>query len=877
MKILCLSLLCLLISCSSAIAESWRDVSQQAVLKNEAIEAKFQAGQLCELKDRKTEKTLMSIDPADLPAKLLLFGDSGIDLDQCKLSQEVAKDSITSIFRGADGLQWKLQWLIESGSGDLILRMSARATEPVEQFYINFTGCDIAAYNLVMVSNYGHGVINKAPWTSRDGGQFRDLHPPGRSVHPLVALFQGETSGWFMEGREEKVGPANMRLYGMGKKADVTMVRAFPAKTTTPKMFEIRIRTYGKFWQDAVDPYIDWLEKGVGLVPIDRKPQKWVKNIRSQAYVPVGDFENLEALAKRLDPAKTLLGRMGGYRPYSWDRNFPNYTPSSQAVKWFKRARELGFHVGAHVNKGGLDPCYPKLVERFRKGLQEIWIDAEGKETWAGPGPPHAGRVTVDTKDGKKTYSGVKPSVLYSSNANKDWRDYLIEQIRPLVEAGVDMIYLDESMCTTGNFFMDGITGIQGIMALEKEILQAYPHVVIETEGINPMCARWSSFALTTEKLGHPLGGYIYSRFAKIVPEGGYYSPTDNELMDQFQSFGFLWPGASSEESWLQIAEAFQKFEFAPDSRLPLKSYQLFGYRGDNNVKAFYEKHQNKRGLVVYVPGKDPQWFGTRVTGVRSWPGPGALRDWALYDAGTLLGLDPVQTYVFDKAATLSPGTFHITSVPDDFTLYASMDRRIRHQDVGKNGSYYKINFTGNGEIKMYVPDDVLVFLDGREVVADPKNNSATVQISATSEKHSVLLAYPKSDTELIGKWSQLPWQAPPKEHAGYVVAQGDGFFNHVAGTAQIIGRFPKAKSIRLQGTWSITGRPGSLGDAVVRINGTEVMRIPPGPEPYEMQSFDVDISTFAGRYALLEFAADGKVHGPSNTNWYAPRIVVEH
>ena len=70
--------------------------------------------------------------------------------------------------------------------------------------------------------------------------------------------------------------------------------------------------------------------------------------------------------------------------------------------------------------------------------------------------------------------------------------------------------------------------------------------------------------------------------------------------------------------------------------------------------------------------------------------------------------------------------------------------------------------------------------------------------------------------------------------------------------------------------------RPMSLGDGVVRMNGREVLRVPPGREPYQMHPFDVDISAFAGQYVLLEFASEGKVHGPSPAGWESPETVIE-
>ncbi|MDP7347250.1 MAG: hypothetical protein QF735_03435, partial [Phycisphaeraceae bacterium] len=350
----------------------------------------------------------------------------------------------------------------------------------------------------------------------------------------------------------------------------------------------------------------------------------------------------------------------------------------------------------------------------------------------------------------------------------------------------------------------------------------------------------------------------------------------DEKTLDEFQSYGFLLPGASTEQSWLHIAEAFQRYDLSPAPRLPRKNHQLSGWQGPVGVTAFYEKHPTRRGLVVYEPGKQPQWFGTRVTGVRTWSGPGALPDWAIYKDDTLLGLDPKQTYVFDESITLGSDRFHVTDIPEDFALYSDMNRRLRAQFIGTGGAFHKITFTGHGEIAMVVPDDVRVFLDGTAVRVNRKMKTARVTIAATADKPSVLLAFGESNVPLAGKWTDLPWQWPPQERAGFVAQQGDGFFQHVGGTAQIIGRFPRAKSIRLRGAWCMGVQPKSIGDAVVRINGNEVLRVLGGQRPLVPQPFDVDVTSFAGRYALLEFVVDKPVHGFSPSNWYAPAIVVE-
>ena len=531
-----------------------------------------------------------------------------------------------------------------------------------------------------------------------------------------------------------------------------------------------------------------------------------------------------------------------------------------------------------------MDPIYPELVERFKRGFLEITRDENGDETWDGPGPVHAGRIAIKTSEGTKTYWGVSPTVVYTTTANKDWRDLLISRIGPAVEAGVDMIYLDESMCPTGKFYLDGMNGIQGIMALERGILDTYTNVVLQTEQINPLNARWSSFALTTLNLGHPLGGYIFHRFVKMVPEGFYYQATTEKAMDQFQSYGFMYPGASTEPSWLEIAEAFQTFDLEPASRLPTHENQLFGYRGLQGVTAYYEKHPTRRGLVVYQPNQEPVWYGSRITGITTWSKEGVLRewipgvdvfsDWLCYDSQTMIALDPKKSYLVDREETLDEDRFHITRIPENFSLHANENWYIYPQYIGPDDSFFKITFAGRGNLDLHVPDNVIVFLNGEPVKVDRKTQSTRVPVDATEESPGILLAFEKREVLLSGPWVDLPWQIA-KQKRKFIHQQGKGFSCHLGGAAQIVGRLPEAQSIHLQGGWNMTGRPHKTGEAVVRLNGKEALRLLPGEAPYPVQEFDVDISELTGQHVLLEFALEEHVSGPSHSHWSNPRFVI--
>ena len=99
---------------------SWRDPQYRTGLKNEALAAEFQSGLLVRLTDRQSGRVLLSIEPAQLPADLPLFGDRRVDLDNFEVQIHASKDSVLSKFTAPDGMQWNIRWTIEPGSGDLI-------------------------------------------------------------------------------------------------------------------------------------------------------------------------------------------------------------------------------------------------------------------------------------------------------------------------------------------------------------------------------------------------------------------------------------------------------------------------------------------------------------------------------------------------------------------------------------------------------------------------------------------------------------------------------------------------------------------------------------------------------------------------------------
>jgi len=897
------------------IDATWRDSLWQTTLSNEAIEATFQAGIPIQIDDRAKGETLLSIDPAELPSILNLFGSSGVDLDTCAVSHEVYDDRIRVHWEAEDGTQVTLDWSLDTEKGDLVLRSSAKTPAPIEEFRFIFFGCDIGEHSLTWVNQLGIGHHIRGP---REGRLFigdpQKDSCPGSQIHPMVALFERSDAGWVITGREERIGPAAMLTQGHGTTVSIGFARRFPEQIREPDLFEIRIRPYRDDWRSAVDPYVDWMEKEVGYVPLEKKSPGWIKEIRSQAYVRVGDFDGLEALATRVNPAETFVGRMPGFRHHAMGTYGPDYRLTDTAKKWFRRARDLGFHVGAHFSAYHLSPHFPELMERFRPGFQITGKDKDGNPMY---------------KTLPRWSEGAPIRVYYVSHAFEPWRKYFIEQLREAVEAGVDIIYLDEAAWPCGNPLVDGMTSVEGLIALEREILENYPNVAIQTEQFNPMASRHAAFALCQMSPGHPLGGYIFQKFVKVTPEGMNYQCTEVADWDGVASWGFMLPGADGEPSWLEIAKAFQQYKLVPDIGLPRIRFEtyaddkrhglspvwdddvasmdgkFFGYRGRDGVTAYFEKKGHRRGLVVYAPNREPQWVGERVSEVTSWPGPGVLRqlaagvprevDWFIYNDDEQLGLDPTTTYRLDRTQELPKERFHVTGIPEDFTFWNPNPGWIRPQNTGRDGSFFKLLFTGNGEMTAYVPGNVLVFLDGEEVSVNKADNTTRMTVSAPSDDPSRLVAFVKTDDELVGRLANLPWQVPRLQRI-HTIAQHrltdyspqgpvprtrdvNSFYTGVVAMIVTIGKLPEVEHIRIRGAYGMRKEAESRtskGDGVIRINGKEVVRVPAGEKPYAIQSFHTDISEFAGRHVLIEFISDGLLLDPAAADWYEPQIVAK-
>ncbi len=95
-----------------------------------------------------------------------------------------------------------------------------------------------------------------------------------------------------------------------------------------------------------------------------------------------------------------------------------------------------------------------------------------------------------------------------------------------------------------------------------------------------------------------------------------------------------------------------------------------------------------------------------------------------------------------------------------------------------------------------------------------------------------------------------------------------------IASVGRFVGLIPDESQVFLTGKYRMNERgfsPPATG--VVKINGTIVLRVPPGASPFPTTPFQMDISSYSGVHALIEFVPDARYRGTGSVDWIRPMI----
>ncbi|NQT17675.1 MAG: hypothetical protein HQ582_33275, partial [Planctomycetes bacterium] len=438
-----------------------------------------------------------------------------------------------------------------------------------------------------------------------------------------------------------------------------------------------RLNVFGGDWRVPARRYREWAEANLRPTPVADQEPGWVKDVRAMVIMGM-DARVLEALAERLDPRQTVV-YVPSWRRAGYDRDYPVYDdPLEQLKPFVEAAHRLGFRVMLHVNYFGVDPLNP-LYEKFEPyQVRSPWGKHE-KQWWL--------------------WTRAEPEIrfAYINPALKAWRDHFTGAMVELCgDYEIDALHLDQTLCVYNdhNGRIDGLSMIEGNVALHRQLREALPQVALSGEGLNEVTYRHEALAQrhawginhadgTWDRRwlahAHPICSYLFRPYTIINGYLGCAPPTHwqmyaawNEAYEHWGVIPTLKPSMAEiiepsgfSRQWFDEATFWQKERLDVDLEGPWPSDVAFPFRAADGRRA-----------VRTVDGRflcGETEISRTVTGVGEVEARGTIPGWRAFDGRRLFGLDPEHWYpYFDEPR--DPALFHVAEMPPDLVAEAVID-----------------------------------------------------------------------------------------------------------------------------------------------------------------------------------------------------------
>lgn len=252
-----------------------------------------------------------------------------------------------------------------------------------------------------------------------------------------------------------------------------------------------RINVYEGDWSVPVLQYRNFLRKKLNLSEREKNMPDWMRDIRlAYSWCPT-DRNILSLLKKYIEPKKVII-HLPRWRNDGYDQNYPDYTPSKEAVAFFREAAEYGYHVCPHFNAFEIDPSRKdfELVRDFRY---------HDPETRRGMGWAYDKVWYPVPEDNLTLCSSRQYNVMTKIHpGHAMWRHMLEKNISMAVDAlGTDTVFID---VTHGVFNLDteyvnNLTVGEGVVKLLKEIAEINGVESVGGEGLNEVIVQGQYFA----------------------------------------------------------------------------------------------------------------------------------------------------------------------------------------------------------------------------------------------------------------------------------------------------------------------------------------------------------------------------------------------
>lgn len=435
-----------------------------------------------------------------------------------------------------------------------------------------------------------------------------------------------------------------------------------------------RLGVYRGDWRVAARRYRDWSDAHFHPTPVARQQPEWVRDIRACVIMGL-DRDVLEALAGRLVPQQTLL-YLPSWRAAGYDRDYPDYDkPVPELEPFVRRAHELGFRVMLHVNYFGVDPLNP-LYKEFEPYQVRDPFGKHEKQWWL-----------WTRADPVIKFAYINPAV-------KKWRDCFTAAMSKLCQrTGTDALHLDQTLCIYNdhNGRIEGLSMIEGNVALHRQLREALPQVALSGEGLNEVTCRYEAFAQRHAwgidhshgrwsrpnlEMAHPISSYllcpytvIYGYLGCAPPENDQLYAAWNEAYEHWGMIPTLKPSLASlarpagfARQFFDEAAFWQRERLEPDLDAPWPPEVAFPLRTADGRRAA----RTTDGRLVCGDRE----ISRTVTGVDQVEGTGTISGWRAFDDRRLMGLDPERWYPY-FVEPRSASEFHVCELPKGLIVEA--------------------------------------------------------------------------------------------------------------------------------------------------------------------------------------------------------------
>ncbi len=674
-------ILLLLVTAWSAAAEESR-----LVVETDRFSAEFQRGSLVSLTGSEGQVFVRSggdVMAGELPGVTLhrVAGDhlATIVSGETHLGDGSSR-SVTRRYEAFTDLQdatAEASYRVMDESGDLVITQRG-ATQSAGLWGIGFSVGNIPLdYSIIVPGRSGVRLTATTP-----GRRHEFDYPIGWEAQ--LVIIEGPEGGFYVWAEDAKGRYKRLTVQRdhRGWQLHFATINDAPFdQKTTCESVPWHVQVYQGDWRVPARRYRDWATAHFHPTPIQEQRPTWVKDVRAMVIMGL-DQTILDALPAQLDPAQTVL-YVPTWRAAGYDRDYPTYDQPVDKLKPFvDRAHALGFRIMLHVNYFGVDPLNPAYQKFEPLQCRDPWGDHE-KLWWL--------------------WKRADPEIkfAYINPASKQWRDFFTRaMVRLCHDYQIDSLHLDQTLAVYNdhNGRIDGMSMIEGSIALHRQLRQALPDVAISGEGLNEITYRHESFAQrhawgidhsegTWDRhrlsIAHPISSYLFRPYVIMNGYLGCAPPTSGQLYaawkEAYDHWGII-PTLKPSLAELRQPTGFSR-QFFDEAHFWQQQ------RVDIDIDsawpadvAFPLKTGDGRRVVYTIDGRlkcQDKVISRTVTNENRITASGTIPRWRAFDERQIFGLDRRLWYpYFEEPRDAS--LFHITAMPDAMVA----ESVVAHKDI---------------------------------------------------------------------------------------------------------------------------------------------------------------------------------------------------